>query len=129
MNFNTVVIAGNLTRDPEVRYLQNGTAVCESTIAINEKYKDKVDTCFIDVTVWSKQAEIFCEYLKKGDPCLVRGRLKQDKWQTAEGKNVSKIRVTVDEFQMFPKKNGVVKDRPEPTTTDEVEGNPNDIPF
>ncbi len=94
-NFNLVVMEGRLVADPEIRYTQNGTALCSFSIANNNSYyrgdELQEEVCFIDVTVWSKLAQHCCEYLKKGRRVLLNGRLKQDRWQDTEGGSHSKI--------------------------------------
>jgi single stranded DNA-binding protein len=84
-SFNKVILMGNLTRDPEVRYTTGGSAVCDITLAINHNYTDKrsnerrEEVSFIDITLWGRTAEIAGEYLAKGRPVLIEGRLQQDK--------------------------------------------------
>lgn len=97
-SFNHVVLIGNLTRDPELRYTPQGKAVCDFDIAINHQYKDKTgekieQVDFVPITIWAKQAELVAEFLKKGRQCLVEGRLKQEKWQDKEGKKRSRLKV------------------------------------
>ena len=99
---NKVMLLGNLTRDPELRYTPNGSAVCEFSLALNEKYKgqdgqmvEKVH--FIDIVCWKKTAEVAAEYLKKGSQVHVEGKLTQDRWEDqASGQKRSKIKVTCD---------------------------------
>jgi single-strand DNA-binding protein len=102
--FNKVIIAGNLTRDPELRYTPKGTAIARITLAVNRTWKNetgetKEEVSFIDVEAWDKRAEIISQYLKKGRPLLVEGRLKQDTW---EDKNThqkqSKLKVVMEGF-------------------------------
>ena len=93
-NVNKVLLLGRLTRDPELRYTPNGTAVCDLGIAVSRKWKSpdgswKEDTCFVDVTVWQKQAEYCAEYLKKGREVFIEGRLTLDQWQSPEGQKRS----------------------------------------
>ena len=94
-NFNLVVIEGRLTADPELRFTQNGTALCSFSIANNNDYvrqnEKQNEVCFVDVTVWSNLAQRCGEYLKKGRRVLLDGRLKQDRWQDKEGKPHSKL--------------------------------------
>jgi len=94
-NFNLAVIEGRLTGDPELRYTQNGTAVCKFSIANNYAYyKDselQEEVNYIDITTWAKLAEQCNEYLKKGRRVLVNGRIRQSKWQDDEGMNHSKL--------------------------------------
>src|SRR5215211_5466897 len=96
-SFNRVILLGNLTRDPEVRYTPKGGAVAEVGLAVNRVYtteggEKREETTFVDVTLWGRTAEIAGEYLKKGSPVLIEGRLKLDKWET-EGQKRSKLRV------------------------------------
>lgn len=111
---NRVFLAGNLTRDPEVRYTPSGTAVADLGLAINERYKSKdgtweEKTVFVDVVVWGRQAETSGEYLYKGSPVLVEGRLQLDQWENQQGEKRSKIRVRADRVQFLgsPRKDGV----------------------
>jgi single-strand DNA-binding protein len=112
-NFNNVVIAGNLTRDLELKYLKSGTAVGSTSMAINRRFpaKDggeaKEEVTFIELKAWGKQAEVLSQYVKKGDPILVQGRLTQDRWEGEDGKGRSKLYVTIETFQFLGgKKNG-----------------------
>jgi len=107
-SFNKVILMGNLTRDPEVRYTTGGTAVCDITLAINHNYTDKrsnerrEEVSFIDITLWGRTAEIAGEYLAKGRPVLVEGRLQQDKWDDKEtGQKRSKLKVVADGMQLL----------------------------
>ena len=84
--FNKVIIAGNLTRDPELRYTPSGLAIAKFGLAVNRRWKDqsgeqKEETTFVDVDAFGKQAELIGQYLKKGRPLLVEGRLKLDQWE------------------------------------------------
>lgn len=105
-NVNKVLLLGRLTRDPELRYTPNGTAVCDLGIAIGRKWKGadgtwKEETCFVDATVWQKQAENCAEYLKKGREVFVEGRLTLDQWQTPEGQKRSKLKVVALNVQFI----------------------------
>jgi single-strand DNA-binding protein len=106
-SLNQVTLLGNLTRDPELRYLADGTAVTDIGLAISESYKNKngekvEDVVFIDVTLWQRTAEVACEYLTKGSPVLVVGRLKLDSWQDkTSGEKRTKIKVTGDKIQFL----------------------------
>jgi single-strand DNA-binding protein len=101
-DFNRVIMIGNLTRDPEHRQLPSGQAVCQLGIASNRQYRNKQtgamvqEVCFIDVDVWGPQAESCKQYLQKGKPILVEGRLKFDSWQDASGQKRSKHSVVAD---------------------------------
>ena len=104
VSLNQVTIAGNLTRDVELKYTEGGTAVTEIGLAINERRKKGeawVDVpVFVDVTLWGRTAEVAGEYLSKGSPVLIEGRLRLDTWET-EGQKRSKLRVTAERMQML----------------------------
>ena len=104
-SFNRVILMGNLTRDPELRYTPTGTAVTEIGLAINSRRKNAngewiEETTFVDVTLWSRTAEVASEYLSKGSPVLIEGRLKLDTWES-EGQKRSKLRVIGEQMQML----------------------------
>ena len=107
VSINTVILGGNLTRDPEVRYTPQGTAVARLGLAVNQTYKTKdgekrEDVCFIDVEVWARQAETCGEYLKKGSSILVEGNLKLDTWDDREtGKKRSKHKIRARRVQFL----------------------------
>ena len=117
-SFNKVILIGNLTRDVEVRYLANGTAVSDVSLAVNESYKNrdgqKVDsTVFVECTLWGKTAELAGQYLAKGKPVLFEGKLKLDQWDDKEtGKKRSKLGVTVESMQFLGSPSGG-KDAPQ----------------
>jgi single-strand DNA-binding protein len=109
-SFNRVILAGNLTRDPEVRYTPKGTAVAKISLAINRTYttesgEKKEEVSYVDVEAWGRQAETLAQYMKKGRPLLVEGRLKQDTW---EDKNThqkqSKLKVVLESFMFIDSK-------------------------
>ena len=110
-SFNRVILLGNLTRDPELRYIPSGMAVTDIRLAVNDRRKSPSgewieETTFVDVTLWGRQAEVASEYLTKGAPLLVEGRLKLDSWEK-EGKKMSKLRVVGERMQMVgPKGQG-----------------------
>ncbi len=102
-NFNRVILMGNLTRDPELRYTPSGSAVCEFGLAMNRSYKtssgeQRDETCFVDVTMWGRRGEVISEYFTKGRPILIEGRLKFDSWESAEGRR-SKLVVVAENFE------------------------------
>lgn len=105
-SFNRVILMGNLTRDIELRYLQSGSAVTEIGLAVNDRRKDSKtgqwvdETTFVDVTLWGRTAEIAKEYLSKGSPILIEGRLKLDTWET-DGQKRSKLRVVGENMRML----------------------------
>src|SRR5262245_39036197 len=104
-SFNKVILLGNLTRDPELRYTPQGSAVCEFALALNYQYMNKQtgqkveEVSFIDIVAWGKTGEICAEYLKKGRQVMIEGRLKQDRWEAQDGKKMSKVRVTAENVQ------------------------------
>jgi single-strand DNA-binding protein len=107
-SFNKVILMGNLTRDPEVRYTSGGTAVTEVGLAVNRQWTDrssnerKEETTFVDVTLWGRTAEIAGEYLSKGRPVLIEGRLQLDQWDDREtGQKRSKLRVVGESMQLI----------------------------
>ena len=103
-SFNKVILLGNLTRDPELRYTPQGAAVCEFALALNSVYTNKQtgqkveEVSYIDLVAWGKTGETIAEYMKKGRQIMVEGRLKQDRWEAQDGKKMSKVRVTVESF-------------------------------
>lgn len=105
--YNRVIMVGNLTRDPELRQLQSGAQICRLSIASNRQFKDRQtgatnqEVCFIDVDVWGAQAESCKQYLQKGRPVLVEGRLKLDNWKDAEGQPRSKYSIVASMVQFL----------------------------
>ncbi len=104
-SLNKVFLMGNLTRDPEVRYTPSGAAVGDLGMAVSRKFKSsdgetREETCFVSVTVWGRQAETCAEYLKKGSPAMVEGRLKFDSWEK-DGKKFNKLTVTAERVQFL----------------------------
>ena len=102
-SFNKVILAGNLTRDPDFRVTPNGQQVCKIGIAVSRRFttqsgEQREETTFVDVDAWGKQAETISRYFSKGRPILVEGRLKLDQWQTPQGENRSKLGVTLESF-------------------------------
>ena len=103
-NLNKVFLIGNLTRDPELRYTPNGTAVANLGLAVNRRFKDssgelKEEVCFLTVTVWDKQAEACCQYRQKGRPVFVEGLLQSRFWETNDGQKRSAIDVRAERVQ------------------------------
>lgn len=104
-DFNRVILMGRLTRDIEVKYTQSGLAVTEVGLAISDRRKNQAgewveETVFVDVTLWGRQAEVASEYLSKGSPLFIEGRLKLDTWET-DGQKRSKLRVVGERMQMI----------------------------
>jgi len=111
-NLNKVMLMGNLTRDPEVRYTPKGTAVAELGLAINRVYtadnnEKREETTFVDVTLWGRTAEIAGEYLKKGRPVFIEGRLQLDSWDDKQtGQKRSKLKVVGEAMQLIGSRGG-----------------------
>jgi single-strand DNA-binding protein len=103
-NFNKVILLGNLTRDPQLRYLPSNTAVCEFGLAVNRQWRDrdgnqKDETCFVDISAFGRQGETINQYLSKGRPVLIEGRLRFDSWTGQDGQKRSKLSVVAENFQ------------------------------
>ncbi|MDH4099234.1 MAG: single-stranded DNA-binding protein [Nitrospirota bacterium] len=109
-SFNKVILLGNLTRDPEVRFTPTGTAVASFAIAVNRRYKQgdefRDEVSYIDIVVFGKQAENCGQYVGKGDSVLVDGRLQQRRWETDDGQKRSKVEVVADNVTFMPKRQG-----------------------
>lgn len=104
-SLNKVLLIGRLTRDPEKRSTPSGLSVAELGMAVNRRYKasngeDREETCFLNVTVWGKTAELCAEYLRKGSPLFVEGRLKLDEWEK-DGQKRSKLGVVAERVQFL----------------------------
>jgi single-strand DNA-binding protein len=117
-SLNKVFLMGNLTRDPELRYIPSGTAVANFSMAINRAYKDaagekKEEVSYVRVEVWGKMAEVCGEYLSKGRPVLVEGRLKSRSWETPEGQKRNSLDVVATSVQFI----GAKGDRPQSPET------------
>jgi single-strand DNA-binding protein len=155
-SFNKVILMGNLTRDPEVKFLPSGTAVANFGLAMNESYTDqqtgekKESACFVDVEAWGKQAEIVGEYFTKGRPILVEGALKFESWETEDGTKRSRLKVRLIRFQFIggrrdedetdggyadaqpaaaPTQSASYQDAPAPEASSAPSGTEDDIPF
>ena len=135
-SFNKVILLGNLTRDPEVRYTPNGIAVASFAIAVNRKYKQgdetKEEVSYIDIVVFGKQAESCGQYINKGDAVLIDGRLQQRRWDDKEsGQKRNKIEVVAQSVNFMPKRSSSGKgggdSHPEPAAEPPVDES--DIPF
>ncbi len=106
-NFNKVILLGNLTRDPELRFTPKGQAVAKLGMAVNRSYKTEIgevkeETTFVDIEAWGKQAELMGQYLRKGNPLFVEGRLRLDQWDDKNtGQKVSKLKVVMENFQFI----------------------------
>lgn len=134
-SFNKVILMGNLTRDPEVRYTPNGIAVASFAIAVNRKYKQgdetKEEVSYIDIVVFGKPAESCGQYINKGDSVLIDGRLQQRRWETEDGQKRNKIEVVAQSVNFMPKRSrsggGQSQGQPEPTPEAPVDEG--EIPF
>jgi single-strand DNA-binding protein len=105
-NYNKVILVGNLTRDPQLSYLPSQTPVCEFGIAVNRRWRgangeQREETCFVDCRLFGKQAETFNQYMSKGRPVLIEGRLQLDTWEGQDGQRRSKHRIFVQNFQFL----------------------------
>jgi single-strand DNA-binding protein len=110
-DLNKVTLIGNLTRDPEVRYTPKGTAVGDLALALNSSYKTqdgqfKEEVCYVDIVAWGRQAETCKEYLTKGSPILVEGRLQLDQWEDKDGNKKSRLRVRAERIQFLGRAKG-----------------------
>lgn len=113
-NFNKVLLIGNLTKDPELRYTPQGTAVANLRMAVNRKFKDKnqelkEEVCFITVVVWDKQAETCNQYLRKGSQLLAEGRLQSRSWEDNAGQKRNVIEVRAERVQFLGSPSGQAK--------------------
>lgn len=106
-SYNRVILLGNLCRDPELRKTPGGASVVELRLAVNEVFRNKTTnektekTCYVDVVVWHQQAELCQQYLSKGSPLLVEGRLQYDEWKNPQGETRNKLRVQADRIQLI----------------------------
>jgi len=111
-SFNKVILLGNLTRDPEVRYTPKGSAVADLGIAVNRQYtlengEKREEVTFVDVTFWGRTAEVAGEYLKKGRPVFIEGRLQLDTWDDKQsGQKRSRLKVIGETMQMLGSRGG-----------------------
>jgi single-strand DNA-binding protein len=151
-NLNRVLLIGNLTRDPEIRYTPKGTAVAEIGIAVNRVFsgedgEKREEVTFVDVTLWSRQAEIAQQYLRKGRPVFIEGRLQLDSWEDKQtGQKRSRLRVVGENIQFLgsrgegeppgtgdstvPRRAGPAPaPRPNPPRDPDLDTEPDDIPF
>ena len=110
-SFNKVLLMGNLTRDPQLKYLPNNTPVCEFGMAVNRKWRDRdgnqrEEVCYVDLAAFARQAETLNQYMSKGKPIFIEGRLKFDSWTGQDGQKRSKLSVVVDNFQFVGAREG-----------------------
>ncbi|OGS44796.1 MAG: hypothetical protein A2539_04200 [Elusimicrobia bacterium RIFOXYD2_FULL_34_15] len=112
-SFSKVILMGNVTRDPEIRFGSSGTAIASFSVGINRKYKIadgslKEETCFVDITFFGKQAETCQKYVHKGDSIVIDGRLHQDSWEGKDGQKRNKIGVIGERLHLMPKRTGKI---------------------
>lgn len=124
-NFNKVILLGNLTRDPELRYTPNNAPVCSFDLAINRNYTTQAgerreEVCYVTIVAWGKQAETCNEYLSKGRPALVEGRLSLRSWETPDGQKRSKHEVVADRVQFLGSRKGAEAETAPSPGEDEV---------
>lgn len=127
--FNKVILIGNLTRDPELRYTPQGTSVCNFGLAVNRKYKQgeemKEEVTFINIVVFGKQADTCGQYLNKGSNVLIEGRLQERRWETEDGQKRSKHEVVAQNIRFMSKKQGASDysggEMPPPDETTDIE--------
>ena len=124
---NKVFLIGNLTRDPELKYISSGTAIARFGLAVNRTYNtpdgEKKETCFVDITAWDKLAEVCNEHLSKGRLVLVEGRLQYQSWESDDGTKRSKIEVVAQNIQFL---GGKPDDQ---NANENAEGTGDDVPF
>ena len=144
-SFNKVILIGNLTRDPELRHTPKGTCVAKIGLALNRVWtteggEKKEEVVFVDVDLFGRTAEVVGQYMRKGSPLLVEGRLKLDQWDDkATGQKRSKLGVHGEQVQFLGKKDGDTPNRPAPASQpaslvaplagDGSESNDSDVPF
>ena len=128
MNLNKVLIAGRLTKDPEVRNTQGGLSVCNFAIANNRKISDKEIVVFVDVTAFGKPAEAIAQYLRKGDRILVDGRLEQETWEK-DGQKRSKMKIVVDRFEFVDSPKDREQTQAPAKASTKKQADNDDIPF
>lgn len=128
-NLNKVFLMGNLTRDPELRYTPQGTAVTNLRMAVNRRFRDrsgeqKEETCFVTVVVWDKQAEVCNQYLSKGKPVFVEGRLVSRSWEDNSGQKRSVLEVRAERVQFLTPIDKIGPPLEEPLKEEEISPEP-----
>ena len=145
LNLNKVFLMGNLTRDPELRYTPTGMAIASFGLATNRRYKSqegeqKKETCFVDINMFGRRAEVISEYFSKGSAIYIEGRLRYEQWEAQDGQKRNKLVVVAENFEFVggtqKSAEGQVKDEPSTTTmpnsnmdTVSNENSINDVPF
>ncbi len=133
-NFNKVILIGNLTRDPDLRYTSSGTATARFGIATNrtssgQDGEKKVEVCYVDINMFGRRAEVINEYFSKGNPIFIEGRLQFQQWETKDGQKRNALRVVAEDFQFIggKAKKGEGSSLPEGVEPNDV--NEEEIPF
>ena len=128
-SFNKVILIGNLTKDPEIRYTPSGTPVANLGLAVNHRYKQgdemRDDVCFIDIVVFGKQAENCGQYLSKGQGIIVDGRLQQRRWEAEDGQKRSRHEVVAQSVRFLSKRTSDSRDEEDMSAG----GGSEDVPF
>lgn len=140
-NFNKVVLVGNLVSDPELKEIGDNNSVVRFRMAINRRYttksgEKKEETTYIDCEMWGSRAGVISEYLKKSDPILVEGHLKQENWENKDGEKRSKILVSIEDFEFLSRRGGGDEPKSEPKSAQKTsskvtkkQSDLQDIPF
>jgi single-strand DNA-binding protein len=130
-NYNKIILVGNLTRDPESKYLPSGTQICNFGMAINSKYGDREEVLFMTVIAFGSLAEICNKYLVKGKPVLVEGRLQCREWTTEMGETRKAYEVVANSMQMLGQATGdtAPASRPQTTSKPLPGADDDDLPF
>jgi len=132
MNVNKVILAGNLTRDPQLSYTPNQTAVISFGLAVNRNWTDKTgqkqnEACFVDCRAFGRTAENINKYLNKGMPLFVEGRLSLDQWQASDGSKRQRLRVIIESFQFLP--SGRSQAASQGNQQEQAEQHPDEAPY
>ena len=130
--FNRVIVMGNLTPDPELRYTPTGAAVTSFGLGINRRFRDSDglpndEVTFVEIVVWGKQAELCSEYLAKGRLALIEGRLRQERWKTKDGESRSALKIVAERVQFLP--NGGPQAPEEDAEAEGANAPEGDVPF
>ncbi len=131
-SLNSITLLGNLTRDPELRYTPQGTAVGTFGLAVNRRYRQgeeqREETCFVDIVTFGRQAETASEYLNKGNLVLIEGRLQWRSWETPEGQKRSKHEVVANNVQFMPRARSEQQGESYPPSRPAAQSRPSSLP-
>ncbi len=133
-SLNKVFLIGNLTKPPELRYTPSGTAVADLRLAVNRNYttqggEKREDTCFLTVVVWGKQAESSAQYLDKGSPVMVEGRLQTRDWEGKDGQKRNVVEVVAERIQFLGRPKAAAAGVAEAESLEEGGGGTDEVPF